>query len=229
MKKVVVISLGGSIIIPDEVHTTLLRDFKHILLNHRRHFKFVVVCGGGKTARNYIHGLEGESLFHKTHVQTNLGIMATRLNARFMMYFFGNYVNKTLPKDMKEVHDYLEKHSIVFCGALRYAKNQTSDATAAQLAHYLSSDLINLTDVAGLYDTDPHKDRHAKFISEMTHANFLKMTNTLSFKPGQHFVLDQKAAYIIKKHNIRTFILGSVRDFDYLLRGKHFIGTIIEG
>lgn len=228
MKKVVVISLGGSIIIPDGVHTSFLKDFKRTLLNHQRYFKFVVVCGGGKTARNYIHGLEGESLLHKTRLQTNLGMMATRLNARFMMYFFGNYVNKTLPKDMKEVHDYLEKHPIVFCGALRYAKNQTSDATAAQLAHYLTSDLINLTDVAGLYDTDPHKDRRAKFISEITHTNFLKMANALSFHPGQHFVLDQSAAYMIKKYNLRTFILGSVRDFDNLLRGKHFIGTIIE-
>jgi uridylate kinase len=55
------------------------------------------------------------------------------------------------------------------------------------------------------------------------------MANKLTFKPGQHFVLDQTAAKIIKKYEIRTFIIGEdMKNLDKLLNKKHFVGTVIN-
>ena len=101
---------------------------------------------------------------------------------------------------MKEVKNLLSKNKVVFCGALRYAPNQTSDATAAKLASYLKTDFINLTNVPGLYSSNPAKNKNAKFISEISWEDFKKKAMSIKYKPGQHFVLDQTASALIKKH-----------------------------
>jgi len=51
---------------------------------------------------------------------------------------------------MEDVKNLLKKNDIIFCGALRYAAHQTSDATACKLAAYFKSDFINLTNVKGV-------------------------------------------------------------------------------
>ena len=102
-KEVIVLSLGGSIIIKKNIHIKFLHKFKRILRQNTRKYKFVVVCGGGSTAREYIGGLKEERISKKEFHQGLLGIAATRLNARFMTYFFGNDANKGIPHDMKEV------------------------------------------------------------------------------------------------------------------------------
>ena len=228
-KKVVVISLGGSLIIPDKVNTNFLDRFKRTLLRNKEKYKFVVVCGGGSTARNYINGLPYMKDAKKKEVfQDLLGITSTRLNARFMTYFFGEDANDGIPHDMEQVKNLLMKHDIVFCGALRYAKDETSDSTASKLARFFNTDFINLTNVKGLYDKDPNKNKNARFIHEMSHKEFYEITKKIKFVPGQHFVLDQNAAKTIKKYNITAYILGpDLKNLENLLNGRHFIGTII--
>jgi uridylate kinase len=55
------------------------------------------------------------------------------------------------------------------------------------------------------------------------------MANKIKYHPGQHFVLDQKAAKLIKKEKIKTYILGkNLRNLDSLLNSKKFVGTSIE-
>jgi uridylate kinase len=229
MKKVIVISLGGSLIVQDKVNFDFLKEFKKVLLKHSRKYKFVVVCGGGKPARTYINGLEDVDIQNKLYYQSFLGISITRTNARFMTYFFGNDANEGIPHDMKRVKNLLKYNRVVFCGALRYSPEQTSDTTSAKLAHYFKCDFINMTNVKGLYDKNPKKFRSAKFISDIGYNDFLNMARQIEYKPGQHFVLDQKAAKIIKDYKIQTFILGSNEALDNLLNEKHFMGSVIGG
>lgn len=229
MKKVVVISLGGSLIIPEKINIEFLNKFKETILKNTKKYKFVVVCGGGKTARNYIHGLDNENIKQKEFFQSNLGIAATRINARFMTYFFGKDANQGIPHDMHEIQNLLKKHDVVFCGALRYSPHQTSDTTTAKLCNYFGTPFVNLTDVAGLFDKNPKIYKKAKYIPHITHKEFLKMARKIEFKPGQNFILDQKAANIIYEHNLTTFLLGpDMKNLNNLLNGKHFIGSIIK-
>lgn len=226
-KRVIVISLGGSLIVPEQPNTKFLESFKKCIQKNQHTYKFAVVCGGGTVARKYISVLAKE---HKnTKEQSLAGIRATRLNAQLMMQLFGKTANDTLPKDMKEVNNMLQKNSIVFCGALRYAPNQTSDSTAAKLAHYLKTDFINLTNTNGLYTANPKTNNNARFISKISWTDFSKKANQIKYKPGQHFVLDQKAATIIKEHRIITYIIGpNIKNLNNLLKGKKFTGTTIE-
>ncbi|MEK6817591.1 MAG: UMP kinase, partial [Nanoarchaeota archaeon] len=85
MKKVIVLSLGGSQIIPDDVNVKYLDEFKKILLKNKKNYKFIVVCGGGSLARKYIKAIEFSKQNEK--FQSLAGISATRTNARFMNYF----------------------------------------------------------------------------------------------------------------------------------------------
>lgn len=226
-KKVIVLSLGGSLIIPDKINIEYLKNFKKIISKNIKNYKFIVVCGGGSIARKYISALKEvgmNSLF-----QSYAGISATRTNARFMSYFFNQDQKMGIPKKTREVKRYVKKYDVVFCGALEYCPNQTSDSTASKLANKFKCEFINLTDVNGLYDKNPKKFKNTKLISNISWADFDKIVNKMKFTPGQHFVLDQTASKIIKNNKINTYILGKdMRQLDNLLNGKRFIGTKIS-
>ena len=228
MKKIIVINLGGSLIVPDKINIKFLKKFRKILLKNIKNYKFIIICGGGNIARIYINGFKDSSLKNKTLYQSLLGIATTRLNAKFMTYFFKKNANQIIPRDMIKVENLIKKNDIVFCGALRYANNETSDATSAKLAHHFNTEFINLSDVLGLYNKNPREFKNAKFIPEISSKEFLKIANKIGFTPGQHFVLDKKAAKIIKKYNINTYLLGpEIKNLYNLLNNRHFIGTVI--
>jgi len=227
MKKVLVLSLGGSMIVPEKVNPKWIEQFKETLKRNYKNYKFVVVCGGGFVAREYITILNYE---HKSKKQQSLaGIATTRMNAKLMMQLFGKEANSELPLTINHVKFMLHKNKIVFCGALRYAPNQTSDSTAAKLASYLKTDFINITNVSGLYTDNPLRNKRAKLIPKISWRNFEKRALRIKYKPGQHFVLDQNAATLIKKHKIKTCIIGpNLKNLNNLLSNNKFNGTIIS-
>jgi len=228
MKKVVVISLGGSLIVPEKMDAEFLERFKHLLRRYYDTHKFVIVCGGGTIARKYISVLK---LDHKSRRQLSMaGIRATRMNAQFMMQFFGKEANDKLPLDMEDVKDNLRKNHIIICGALRFAENSTSDTTAAKLAHFFNTDFVNVTNVNGLYTKDPREHKDARLIRKISWNEFENKALKIKHTPGQHFVLDQNAAVLIKKHKIPTFIIGNnLANLEKILRNRKFEGTIIKG
>ena len=228
MKKIMVISLGGSLIVPEKINFRFLYNFKKTLEKHYRNYKFVIVCGGGTIARKYISALEKEGSSKKE--LSIAGIRATRMNALFMMQFFGKEANESLPRNMEEVKNHLPKNEVVICGALRYSSKSTSDTTAAYLANFLRTNFINMTNVQGLYTDNPKKNPKAKFIPKISWKDFGKKALKIKYKAGQNFVLDQSAAVLIRKHKIKTYILGeNLENLDNLLKNKKFTGTTIEG
>lgn len=225
-KEVIVLSLGGSLIIPDEIDIIFLKKFKKIILKNIKKYKFVIVCGGGSIARKYINALKKEGTEEK--LQCFSGISATRMNARFMNYFFDKNPNYGIPHTIRTLKKQLKKTDFIFCGALEYKPNQTSDSTAASIAKIFKGDFINLTNIKGLYNKNPKENKDAKFIKEISWKEFYKMANKQKYKPGQHFVLDQTASKIIKKYKIKTYILGKdLKQFEKLLKKENFEGTTI--
>ncbi len=227
-KELVVISLGGSQIIPDDIDINYLKKFKKMILSHTRKYKFIIVCGGGNVARKYMGALDKTGISFK--LQCFAGISATRMNARFMGYFFGINQQQGIPHKLSTIEKLIKKKDIVFCGALEYKPNQTSDSTAASIAKYFKTEFVNMTNTKGLHDKNPAKYKNAKFIPEISWKDFYIMANKIKYKPGQHFVLDQKASKIIMKNEINTYILSTdLKQLDGLLKNKKFIGTRISG
>jgi len=228
MKRVVVISLGGSQIFKEgKINVSFLNGFKKLVNKTSKKYSFVIVCGGGSVARTYIDGLK--KINSKEKFQNFAGISVTRTNARFMSYFFG-FDTKGIPHVISDVKREIKNNSIVFCGALEYHPDQTSDATAAQIALELDGEFINLTNVDGLYTSNPKTNKNAKFIPKISWKDFHKIASKIGFNPGQHFVLDKSASKIILKGNIKTFILGDkLSNLEKIFNGKKFRGTVIYG
>lgn len=227
MKRVFVLSLGGSLIVPSSgVNNSFLSDFKSSIKRLSRKNKFVIVCGGGSVARTYISSLRKAGV--SEYLQSLMGISITRTNARFVSYFFDHDPDEGIPHDMKHVDRLLNKHDVVFCGALRYADNQTSDSTAVKLASFLNAEFVNLTNVSGLFTSDPSKNKSAKLIPKISSKDLHKLACSFKFSPGQHFVVDQDASRIIMKNKVKSYIIGSdMKNFVSLIEGKGFIGTEI--
>lgn len=222
--RVEVLSLGGSLIVPDAVDVPFLQQFCK-LLGAFKDRKFIIVVGGGSTARKYIHALNHRDV----RTRASAGIFVTRLHAWFLASFYGRGSSHGIPKSMKDVENLLKKNDVVFVGALRFHDNQTSDGTAAQLANYFKTRFINVTNVAGLYTKNPKTNKNAKLISLIKVEDFYERARKIKFVPGQHFVLDQQAAEIIKKGHVVTYIVGGdLKNLRDLLKGKQFIGTKIS-
>ncbi len=225
--KLWVISLGGSRIVTEEgVDYNFLEKFENVITSHPTH-KFAVVTGGGATARKYISALK--KLGQKTKKQSISGIAITRMHANFLSRLFGKKANETLPKTMKKVKNLLNKNQIVLCGALRYKDKNTSDGTAADLAGFLKCPFINITNVHGLYTSNPKTNKDAKFIKKISWKNFNKKAQKIKYTAGQHFVLDQSAAKTIMKNKIPTYIVGSLKDVHKIIKGKNFKGSLVSG
>ena len=223
--KTIVISLGGSLILSDK-NPKFLNNFKRTLRKHYKTHKFVIVCGGGSVARKYISMLKKDN---KSKKELSLaGIRATRANAETIMQLFGKESNQKLPITMKSIKSNLKENNVVISGALRYTKDSKSDTTAANLAKFLNTKVINITNVKGLYTENPLTNKKAKFISKISWTDFESRALKIKHTPGQHFVLDQKASTIIRKNKITTYIIGpNLNSLSNILKGKKFVGTII--
>jgi uridylate kinase len=190
-----------------------------------RSHKVVVVTGGGKTAREYISGLK------KFDVKTQcwVGIASTKLNARLVAGYLG--LVSPIPDSLSEVVSSLRKRNLVVCGALGFQPNMTSDGDAAQIAARIKADyFVNLTNVDGLFDKNPKKFRSAKFISTISFKDFNSIVSKINYKAGQHFVLDQVAAKVIRRSKIKTVIMNGYKlaNLGKLIRKEKYKGTLIS-
>ena len=77
--KIIVMSLGGSVIIPDKINYGFLDKFKDWVIRLSKNHRFVIVTGGGSTARKYLSPLLKKGISQKTACLIGIGI--TRMNA----------------------------------------------------------------------------------------------------------------------------------------------------
>ena len=55
-----IFSLGGSLIVPDEIDESFLKGFKKLILEYvEKGHEFYMIIGGGNTARVYMKLVEG--------------------------------------------------------------------------------------------------------------------------------------------------------------------------
>ncbi|MBP7087405.1 MAG: UMP kinase, partial [Methanomassiliicoccales archaeon] len=75
----VVVSLGGSVIVPDDNDDVFLKRFSEMISTLCDRYQIYLVCGGGKIARYYIK--VGRNLRLPEPDLDEMGILSTRINA----------------------------------------------------------------------------------------------------------------------------------------------------
>jgi len=224
MKSVITLSLGGSIINPGEIDNQFLEEFSTAIKELVPHHKFIIVCGGGKVARQYISGLpsgltEGERDY--------MGIAATWLNAQLLTFYFKGFCSPILPHTVKDLTEQLQEYDIGISGGFLPAVK--TDEDAAILADlYGSPILINVTNVDGIYDNDPQQYPGAKKYDRLTYNEFYEIVSPLSLGAGSNAPFTFIAAKISERSNIRIIICDNdVMKIQNAIKGKN-VGTTIQ-
>lgn len=225
--RVLVLSLGGSLFFDEAPLVEKIGEFSRVLLNlHASGHKFVLVVGGGKTARNYVSAVEsfGETNFF----QDKLGIAITRANAKVFIASLGKQTHERVLTDPLQALDVLSKGKIPVFGGL--LPSFTTDAVSALVAEALRGDFVNLTDVDGIYSADPKKSKSATFFDEISYGELFKLVLKKKSKPGQNFIIDLPCLNILKRSNLRGFVLNGndFANFESFVNGGQFRGTVIH-
>ena len=149
----IVISLGGSLLTKELTHENF-KKYADVLrkLKNKGH-KLIVVCGGGKIAREY---RDVAKSFTKDNVLLDwIGIQATHMNALTLIAALGKDAHPVSLRTPEEVKKNF-KDKILVCGG--DLPGCSTDYDAALFAEAVKADLlINATNVDGVYSDDPKK------------------------------------------------------------------------
>ncbi|MBF8280920.1 MAG: uridylate kinase [Candidatus Magasanikbacteria bacterium] len=195
-----------------------------ILTETRTGVKFVMIVGGGATCR--VYQAAARRLGVKDKDLDRIGIAATNLNAEFVRSFFGAAAYQTVTNEFEKIVS-TGKRIIVAKGGKPGA---SSDLGAVRLAKkYGAAEVINLTNIDGVYDRDPRKNSAAKKISRISWKEYRKMIGH-KWTPGLNAPFDPIAAREARAAKIRVVIIDgrNLETVRAALHGKKHSGTIIE-
>lgn len=227
MKKTVVISLGGSLIIPDKIDKDFLKKFKKLIADFvKKGNRAIIVTGGGGLARVYQEA--AKDINPKTTAKDIdwVGIGATKINAELVRTIFGDLAYDRIIEDpTKKIKT--TKKIIVGSG---FVPGSSSDKIAVMLAKNFKADtVINLSNIKYVYDKDPAKHKDAKPQKELSWKEFVKIVGT-KWIPGAHFPFDPVASALARKSKIDLIVMkgNDLPNLDKMLKGERFVGTKVS-
>jgi len=225
-EKLIVITLGGSIICPDKIDSLFLRKFKKFIEDFiGKGYKFILVTGGGRLSRVYqeaaakVAGIDDED-------KDWLGIHATRLNAHLLRTIFRELAEPMII-DSRDKVKMPEKPVFIASG---WRPGWSTDYIAVAIAEILGAkEIIIAGKPAFVYDKDPGKYKNAKKFEKMNWAEYRELIPD-KWIPGLHSPVDPIGAKLADEKGIKAIIMNGkdLKNFSKLLNGKDFRGTIIE-
>jgi uridylate kinase len=225
-RKCVVVSVGGSLIIPDQIDTDFLTRFKNLILEKvGAGYSFVIIAGGGKICRRYQAAANSITPLSQTDLDW-LGIHVTRLNAQLLRNIFVGHVH---PQIIKNPTIDIETDQPISIAA-GWQPGCSTDYDAVLVAKNQSAtQLVNLTNIDYVYDGDPRKNKDAKKIEKISWAEFRKIIPA-EWDPGLSSPFDPVAAKEAEAINLEVAIINGAKlvEFSNYLDDKPFIGTVIS-
>jgi uridylate kinase len=228
-KKTIVVSLGGSLIVPNDIDYKFIKQFKKVVEEGIvKGYRFIIVTGGGKTARKYIEaGSKVDNIDEED--KDWIGIHATRLNAHFIRTVFKKYAHPTINKNPYDLESFLKaKESILV--AAGYRPGNSTDYIAILLAKQFGvKKVVNLSNINYVYDRDPRFNLNAKKIKNINWAEFQKLVGD-TWDPGANVPFDPIASKHAAKEGIEVAIMNGKKmaNFKKYLEGEKFVGTLIS-
>jgi uridylate kinase len=230
-KKTFVLSLGGSLIIPNGgFDIEFLSKFNQFIREKvNAGMRFFIVCGGGATCRQYQNAASaviGDKL--KDVDKDWLGIHSSRLNAHLMRTILRDIAYVYMIKHYDIIDKKAKDYPITI--AAGWKPGWSTDYCATILAQdYHCGSVINLSNIDKVYDKDPNKFDDAKPIDKITWDEMVKIVGD-KWSPGLNMPFDPIAVAKGKKLGLKVYIINgkNMENLDNVLQGKDFTGTLIE-
>lgn len=223
-----ILSLGGSLVVPDEVNVTYLKEFRSFILSKiTEGWSFVLVVGGGAQARRYIDA--ATQILDKEITKDDqdwLGIHATRFNGHLVRTIFRSHAQPALVTHPED--DEIDS-SCKLVVASGWKPGWSTDYVASKLAHRLKAKLIiNLTNISQVFTADPKKDPGAKPLDQMLWSDFCAMVGD-KWVPGMNAPFDPVAASLCCKENIAVAVMAgdNLANLSDCLSTRPFLGTLL--
>jgi uridylate kinase len=226
MEEIIIISLGGSLIIPEELDVNFLKEFKTLILEQVvKGKKFVIITGGGKINRKYNDA--ARALSNPTDEDLDwVGIASLKLNAELVRVMFAEYANKKVVDNLSN-HFSFEKSIIV---GSAFEPGKSSDWDAIEAAKTVGAKkIVNLSNTDYVYDSDPKTNPNAQKIETISWQEYRKIipaewTSRLSTP------FDPVASKIAEQGNIEVAIMNGkpIENLANYLNGEKFAGTVIS-
>jgi len=229
MYETLVLSVGGSLIVPEKgINTDFLNKLNvFVRRNVSRNRRFFLVAGGGTTARRYIDG--GRKVIKKiTNEDLDwLGIHSSRMNAHLLRTIFRDIAHPRITEnyDFKILN--LKEPVVIGAG---WKPGWSTDYCAVMFAKNYSANLVvNLSNIYWVYDKDPAKYKDAKKI-EKTTWDFYETLVGDKWIPGLSSPIDPIAAALSKKLRLTVVTTkgDDFRNLQRLIDGESFRGTVIK-
>ena len=215
MKKRIVIKLSGKVFGMDNTKT--LKDYATFLVKISKICQPVIVAGGGKIARHYIAHARLSGADEST--LDELGIEVSRLNAKLLIYALKNKAYPHPPTNLQEVRHAVDSGLIVVTGGLH--PGQSTNATAALIAEKIHATVfLNATDVDGIYDSDPNKNKNAKKFKRVDLKSLRRLLIHEDFVAGGYDLMDIVALKVIERSKIKTRVLkADIKKLEKAIKG----------
>lgn len=229
-KDKIVISVGGSLIVPnggiDTQFLSKLNKFVRDQLAENKYRQFFLVVGGGRIARRY-RDAGAEVIGHElTRDDLDwLGIHATKLNAHLVRTIFRDIAHPYIIKHYEIIRK-AEEPIVVGAG---WKPGWSTDYCAITMCEdYGIKEMINLSNVDQVYNKDPNKFSDAKPLDKVSWGEFRGMIGD-EWSPGMSAPFDPIASKKAEDSGIKVTVMGG-SDFDNLnkyFKGEDFVGSTI--
>lgn len=226
MQETIIISLGGSLIIPDQIDTDFLKDFKSIILSHvKQGKKFVIITGGGKICRRYQDAAKTLSSPSSEDLDW-IGIASLKLNAELLRVVFGQYAHDKVISNFSDNPS--SERSVIIGSAYKPGHSTDWDAVLAAKT-FGAKKVINLSNTDYVYDSDPKINSNAKKIENISWADYKNLIPK-EWNPGLNSPFDPIASEMAQKEGIQVMIMNGkpINNLEKCLDGKKFKGTVIS-
>ncbi len=225
MKEPIIFSLGGSLIVPDQIDADFIKAFKKIITERLDEYRqFILVAGGGKTARRYISAAQEVNNPEDEDLDW-LGIHSSRLNGHLLRTVLKDYAD---PEMITSPEKMTPRDAKILVGA-GYRPGNSTDYVATLFAKaYGIKTVINLSNIDHVYDKDPYKFEDAQALKTISWADFQKMVGS-EWVPGMNSPFDPVATKLGAELGLKVVVMKGT-DLENLanyLDGKDFKGTII--
>jgi uridylate kinase len=225
----IIISVGGSLIVPDEIDTTFLFNLKCLIeeevATRRRHF--IIIAGGGRTARNYQNAAAAVTELDPEDLDW-MGIHATRLNGHLLRTIFREIAYPEMITNPDDILGVPEDEKLIIAAGHR--PGASTDLRAVQIAHHRGAKkLVNLSNIDYVYTTDPREDLNAKRLEDIFWAEFIDLIPT-EWSPGLSTPFDPIASRKAAELGIEVAIINGrvLEELKRYLDEEPFVGTRIH-